>query len=100
MKLLQKNKGSKSLSRRRIANPELSPIPCSAADLLCNLQQTHVMSFRKLLITNENVIYYLAIRPLITALENLINLFLFASPLTIGSKQKQCFDFYIMLTMQ
>lgn len=59
----------KSLSRRRIANPELSPAPCFAAELLHNLQQTHVMSFRKLLITDENVIYYLAIKPLITAPE-------------------------------
>lgn len=50
-------KKMKSLSRRRIANPELSPAPCFAAELLHNLQQTHVMSFRKLLITDENVIY-------------------------------------------
>lgn len=58
------------------------------------------MSFRKLLISYENVIYYLDIKPLTTSPENVISFFLFASPLTAGGKHKKCFDFHIMLTVQ
>lgn len=47
------------------------------------------MSFKKLLFTYENVIYYLDIKPLTTAPENVISLFLFTSPLTTGGKHKK-----------
>lgn len=57
---------------------------CSATDLLCYLQQMHVMNSGKLLISCQNEVCYLDIKLLTTA-PGVVSLFLSASPLTTGT---------------